>query len=333
MPNVASNAHPRSGRWIRGQLDGLVAGCHRAGSIMVSPDSASSGVAEGHLSAPAVPANELFKVQGKWLAAPYLLVPLCAAVFALDELAWGGAFRRMLPPTPNALFGFTAVFVLPHIFASMFTFADREYLATYRSQLLWGVPAILLLTLGLSLAGGFIPGMVLSGATLWHVLAQQTGIARVFARTPGWRPLSIWGWSLVVAFTGAGIGLFWRPAMFASLILLALSTVLCIPVAFRSKSRVGFFYVWGTQSMTILTAVSALAGYPFLAILLPRIVHDVTAFIFYVVHDRNRNRGASHNVLIRAFSFTRLPVVALALLLPLAANLLFRFRRSARNRW
>jgi hypothetical protein len=155
------------------------------------------------------------------------------------------------------------------------------------------------------------------------VLAQQTGIARVFARTPGW-PLTVWGWSLVVAFTGAGIGLFWRPAMLVSLFLLGLSTVLCVPVAYRTKSRTGFFYIWGTQSMTIVTTVTALSGYPFLAILLPRVVHDVTAFVFYVVHDHNRNRGSGHNVVLRAFSFTRLPVAVLALLVPLSVNVLFQ---------
>jgi hypothetical protein len=264
-----------------------------------------------------------FAVRGKWLAALYLLVPLCAGVLALDELAWHGALRKMLPPTPNALVGFTAVFVLPHIFASLFTFADREYIAAYRSRLVWGIPAIIALTAALFVIGGPVPQIVFWGTTLWHVLAQQTGIARVFLRAPG-RLSSVWGWSLVVAFTGGGIGLFWRPAMLPSLVLLALSTVLCVPVAFRTKSRTGFFYVWGTQSMTILTATAALLGHPFLAILLPRVVHDVTAFIFYVVHDHNRNREASRNFVLRTFSFTRLPVFVLALLVPLSVNLVFQ---------
>jgi hypothetical protein len=259
--------------------------------------------------------------------APYLLVPLCAVVFALDALVWRGALRNMLPPTPNALFGFTAVFVLPHIFASMFTFADREYLAAYRLPLLWGIPGVVLLTVCLGYVGGLFAGMVFWGATLWHVLAQQTGIARVFARTPGWWLMSVWGWSLVVAFTGTGVGLFWRPALLASLALLAVSTVLCVPVAFRTKNRTGFFYVWGTQAMTILTGVTALAGYPFLAILLPRVVHDVTAFTFYLVHDHNRNRGVSHNVLLGGLSFTRAPVVVLALLLPISVNVLFQLSK------
>jgi hypothetical protein len=273
--------------------------------------------------ASAVEGGRPFSVRGAWLAALYLLVPICAAVIALDELAWHGAIRRMLPPTPNALVGFTAVFVLPHIFASLFTFADRDYLATYRSRLLWGVPAIVALTAGLYLIGGPVPGIVFWATTLWHVLAQQTGIAKVFARAPG--PLvSVWGWSLVVAFTAGGIGLFWRPILIPSLVLLGLSTLLCVPVAFRTKNRVGFFYIWGTQSMAILTAAAALLGHPFLAILLPRVVHDVTAFTFYLVHDHNRNRERGHNFVLRAFSFTRLPVFVLALLVPLAVNLVFQ---------
>jgi hypothetical protein len=262
-------------------------------------------------------------VRGGWLAALYLLVPICALILALDELAWHGALRKMLPPTPNALVGFTAVFVLPHIFASLFTFADREYLAAYRSRLSWGVPVILALTAGLFWIGGPLPGVVFWATTLWHVLAQQTGIARVFVKSPG--PLvSVWGWSLVVAFTGGGIGLFWQPAMLPSMVLLGVSTLLCMPVALRTKTRIGFFYIWGTQSMAVLTAVAAVVGHPFLAILLPRVVHDVTAFLFYVVHDHNRNRETKHNFVLRSFTFTRLPVFVLALLVPLSVNLAFQ---------
>ena len=43
-------------------------------------------------------------------------------------------------------------------------------------------------------------------------------------------------------------------------------------------------------------------GYLFLAILGPRLVHDVTAFTFYIVHDMNRHGADPRNHLYRLAS-------------------------------
>jgi uncharacterized membrane protein len=254
------------------------------------------------------------------LLALYGLVPLAAALMLADALLLGHSLRSRLPASPNALFGFTAVFVLPHIFASLFTFADGEYLAAYRNKLLVGVVGVVALMLALNAAGPEIFNMVLWATTLWHVLAQQTGIARVFVRPAPVQ--AAWRWATVSAFTGVGVGLFWPAFMKPSLALLGLSTVLSAFVARSATSRAGAWYVLATQALALFAAAGVLSGYTFFAILVPRIVHDVTGFMFYVAHDHNRNRVRRHNALLRVLTFLPIPIAVLVVAVPLSINVL-----------
>jgi hypothetical protein len=49
--------------------------------------------------------------------------------------------------------------------------------------------------------------------------------------------------------------------------------------------------------------------YYFLAILVPRLVHDVTAYIFYVTHDYNKHHQQPRNALYRLSKACQLPIV------------------------
>jgi hypothetical protein len=51
----------------------------------------------------------------------------------------------------------------------------------------------------------------------------------------------------------------------------------------------------------------AATGYGFFAAVMPRVVHDLSAFTFYIAHDTNRNRVERHGLLYKALGFTRLP--------------------------
>ncbi|MCB0360942.1 MAG: hypothetical protein KDD44_14940, partial [Bdellovibrionales bacterium] len=64
--------------------------------------------------------------------------------------------------------------------------------------------------------------------------------------------------------------------------------------------------------------------YSFFLILLPRVIHDLTAFAFYMVHDANRNAGSrSPNLIYRFLRFSRIspavlgPLLALGIALPI----------------
>jgi len=258
-------------------------------------------------------------IRSRALVALYAFVPVCALLIAADELWWGHALQRHLPATPNALIGFTAVFVLPHILASLFTFADREYLVAYRRPLVISVGAIAALMIGLRAIDPSLLGIVFWASTLWHVLAQQTGIARALIRPSAL--LTAWRWTAVLAFTLGGVGLFYPALVWPSLGFLGLSTVLGGVVAVRAPTSNGALYVAGTQALTVLTAACGLTGYMFFAVLLPRVVHDITGFFFYVAHAHNRNREQRHNWLYAGLAFLPVPIVVLALALPIGVNI------------
>ena len=59
-----------------------------------------------------------------------------------------------------------------------------------------------------------------------------------------------------------------------------------------------------------------LMDYSFFMVLIPRVIHDLTAFAFYITHDQNRNSERTHNALYSIFDRTGIPV---AILCPLLA--------------
>lgn len=71
-------------------------------------------------------------------------------------------------------------------------------------------------------------------------------------------------------------------------------------------------------------------GYSLFVILIPRVIHDVTAYIVYITHDRNRNKHEPVNSIYRLTSFTRLsPVILLPLLSIGFAFVLTSYRQYA----
>jgi hypothetical protein len=57
----------------------------------------------------------------------------------------------------------------------------------------------------------------------------------------------------------------------------------------------GKLFLWGNCAMILLTAWFYWIDYFFLAILAPRVIHDLTAFYIYITHDKNRVSAANHS--------------------------------------
>ena len=253
------------------------------------------------------------------LLAIYVIVPLAWLAVIGDLVLFDGGLRRALPESPEELAWFTAFFVLPHILASQFSFYDREYLGAYRLPLLWGVPFVLAGAGLLYVFDAGTAGLIYIAVTMWHVIAQQVGIAGTLAGR-GSRAFEWWKWLTVVVFTlgltgVAGTWLAWIGAP-----LMVATTGLTIGVARVAAPGIGRQYLWATQAMSLSAGLFAEAGYLFFAILVPRVVHDVTGWAFYLTHDHNRNLDTPRNVLYRAFAFSRLPVPVVVLVLAIAVN-------------
>ena len=260
------------------------------------------------------------------LLAIYAAVPLCLLVAIVDRAFFGGALRQVLPRTPDSILLYLIVFNLPHIVASNLILLDREYLTHYRHRLLGPSIAIAAFVIwGPSVIGIAAFSAFIYAITIWHAIGQQFGLAGQMAKTSK-RWLRVWK----VSGFGAGAAVYfaiYAPAATAGgtlttavVTIFALSlivfTAATIIGARRAAAGYGYAFLGSNYALVTAAAVLFALGYPLLVIMMARIVHDCTAFCFYVVHDQNRNAAAPHNLVYRLFGTLRPPAV---LLCPLAA--------------
>lgn len=272
-------------------------------------------------------------VSYRWLLGLYAIVPVSVLVVLLDRGFFGSSLQRALPLSPEDLRLFTVFFHLPHIVASFLIFLDREYLQSYGKKLGLGIPLIIFGTFLLALGfGGETIFIAMVVSTSYHVVMQQVGLTRGLLREAS-KSFEIWKWLfLVVAVT-----------IYFFLFLPRTETYLEVkrwtdPVLAVSVLAMGWFswrigasslqprgvaYLWANTFLIGAAYLSYLLGYPFFAILMTRVIHDLTAFGFYTVHNYNRNQPTVRNVLFKLPGQTRVllpfwtPLLAVAVAYPL----------------
>lgn len=261
----------------------------------------------------------------RWLQAVYLAAPLALAAALVDATLLGRGLRQALPPSPLAVPGYALVFGMPHILASFFAFADpalARACAPVLKPALWraGLAALAFAPfLGQRWADG-----ALIAATMVHVLGQQSGLATGQAlgsagllSAPGWgHAARSWRWLLagvgvLAALAVGGEGgqvLVESPGPWLQLAgaALLLATPLAAALAWRARAAGGDVRALLALQATVATGWAlALAGYPVLGIVLFRLVHDASAFLFYGTLANARERAApGHNRLYRMLGFS-----------------------------
>ena len=292
-------------------------------------------VSEPHL-------NRSLAVSFRFLLSLYAIIPLCLAVLWLDSLAFNHALRELLPSSPSHFLLFQVLFGTPHIIASNLLLAShRDYLHTYKTKLI-GMTAFIALFFGVGSV--FIPYRVLyiitACWTVYHVLKQQHGIAKAVCRLPGWA-FNLQLWLSVSAGIFIYLGIFLKNSLgpeqasevlqIASVLTAGLvaSTLYCQRLV---PSRFGQYFLWANTLLVVSSWYVYSEQYYFLAILMPRLVHDITAYSFYVSHDVNRHGRQAENGLFRLAKRCRLPVaVVLPFLSFLATYLLQVYGDNAVN--
>lgn len=235
------------------------------------------------------------------LLAIYAPIPVVCLVILADRTLLQGSLQTLLPEHPSRWPLFNWFFIWPHIFASQMTLLDWEYLVEYRQRLTVGLPLV-------ALAGGaaaWFPDsfgrLVFDLFTIYHVITQQTGIAQLM-RGQTDRVFRTWSWLFLGSFALGHAG---PPHLETGLLVgtmgigLVASSLFALWAMRSSGSRLATLYLAANQLMLLLAVGWYLAGYPVFSFLIPRAVHDLTAFTFYVVHDHNRNGVQPHNFLFR----------------------------------
>lgn len=249
----------------------------------------------------------------------YAIIPLCLLAQLADRWWLDGYLLSRLPSSPSHFLLFQLLFGTPHILASSILLAsNREYLQIYRNKLL-AVSALIVLVFGIGSL--FIPYRVLyviaACWTVYHVLKQQHGVGKAVCRLPGWAFFTLL-WLSVLAGILIYMGIFlknsleaeqvtWIKTLASSLtVMLVLASGYCqkwVPGTF------GKYFLWSNTLLVVTSLYFYDQQYYFLAILVPRLVHDMTAYLFYISHDYNKHRPAPQNGLYRLAGRCRVPVV------------------------
>jgi hypothetical protein len=286
--------------------------------------------------------NHKLAVSFRLLLALYAIIPLCLLLQLFD--AWVGQdfLRANLPSSPEHFLLFQILFGTPHIIASAIVLvSNTDYLKFYKLKLVLMTAALALFFGVGSLFISYQMFYVLVAAwTVYHVLKQQHGVARGVSHLPGWA-FYLLLWLSVAAGIFVYMGIFLKNSLDAQqaewvkhaaaglCIGLGFSTVLCQRYV---STTVGRLFLWSNTVLVLSSFYLYVQQYYFLAILAPRLVHDATAYIFYVSHDYNRHHAKPQNALYRWAARCHLPiVVVLPVLSFVLAFVLQRYGDAAVN--
>lgn len=279
------------------------------------------------------------KIPRALLLGIYGIIPIALGVALTDLLVFNGSLRAKLPYSPDELLVFAVFFNLPHIVASSVGFADMEYLKHYRAKII--APALVLIAT-LAIYPGFFETPVFSGVLyLWtviHVIGQQFGMIRLMGRNMS-KYLDLWKWVAISLGAAIYLGTYvpgkdiGQTDEWVRHVTLSGAWALSIPFAWlawkvhsQAETKIGKQSVLANAAMIASILALYSLGYSFFLILIPRFIHDLSAFVFYTAHDLNRNRPSSEaepNLIYRALVSTGIPMrllspaVALALAFPL----------------
>lgn len=224
------------------------------------------------------------------------------------------------------------LFEMPHIIASLVTFADRSYLDFYKNYLRIGIPIIVLLVVVIALINPLAVFLIYVIATAYHAIRQQTGIASLLAKRKG-LAFQVWSWIMILGMAIAWL-LLSAPQFFNQKEILLYSILVfgCVVLSglsgawywYHAKTKIGRWYIFATTAMVLAAYFFIQVGYIFFAFFIIRFIHDITAFTFYIVHDQNRNEGTIQNNFYALFKKLRLPFLILVPLVAISIALLLR---------
>jgi len=239
---------------------------------------------------------------------------------------------QSLPSSPGHLMIFQLLFGTPHILASgILITSNKDYFSYYQKKILWMTLALMLFfSIATQVMSYHMLYIMVAFWTVYHVLKQQHGVGRGIYQLPTWAfYLLLW------LSIGAGISIYmgvflkntltvqqteWvKQAAGGLVISLLLSTFWCQQYV---KTRFGSLFMWSNSFLIISSFYFYTQQYYFLAILIPRLVHDSTAYIFYVTHDANKHAGHPQNFLYRWAEKIKLNVFIVLPLLSFALTFL-----------
>lgn len=249
----------------------------------------------------------------------YSIIPICLLIQLLDVSVWNGYLQANLPSSPSHFLLFQILFGTPHIIASAILITTNvDYFKCYQKKItLMSLALAVIFGVGSQIISYRVLYIMVASWTVYHVLKQQHGIARGVCRLPD-SNFNVLLWLSVAAGIFIYIGIFLNQSLTDKQAdwTRIISALLCVALMLYTlysqnliKSGFGKLFMWANTLLVITSLYLYLQQYYFLAILVPRLVHDATAYLFYVTHDYNRHNDSPENLLYRGTSYLKIPVV------------------------
>lgn len=282
-----------------------------------------------------IPPHNPWSVSFRLLFGLYAIIPICITIYVIDLLFWDHYLQSVLPSSPSHYLLFQILFGTPHIIASnLMLISHADYFKYYKNKLIV-MTALIFLVFGIGSL--YIPYKTLyvmtACWTVYHVFKQQHGIGKAICKLPTWAFYWIL-WLSVITGIFIYLGIFlknswttqqsdWIQLIAVTLTIgLILSTVLCQRYV---KTSLGKSFLWANTLLIVSSCYLYSQQYYFMAILVPRLVHDATAYVFYVTHEYNRHAQTPGNALYKLaarcniYVFIVLPVLSFTLTFVLQA--------------
>lgn len=274
----------------------------------------------------------------------YAAVPLVLLVVFISENLLKSSLVYSMPFRPEKWALWIYIFGMPHVFASMQTMMDKEYLRFYNWRLIGAALFFLALPIVVSnLAGGMAMFLIFTAFIVYHTVAQQFGLTLTALKAKPDATFYVWKWSAI----GLGLvlyGMLYTTPLpiafkFSSVeyhLLLLIAKILLVAIV-ASGLLMAWLYRANKMGLAYLGANTALMatefalfqmGYFAFVVILGRVIHELTAWPIYATHDKNRNSEVQHNWLYRAFKKTRIPTYWLSIALAFALGWILTYSTS-----
>lgn len=265
--------------------------------------------------------QDTLTISKKILLLPYLPSFVFLGAALCDILFFNKLLLSVLPADIKSLFFYYIFFELPHIIASFFMFAEKEYRLAYKEVLYSKLLILTAAGIALFAFSQSLFYVIMVAYTLYHVVRQQFGIAKFYGMSEGRLLNTILVTSVAVgsvAFLSTAVQIKESLLEGASILgLLATLTFLVI----GKEERKNIYLLLFMLSFGCSAVLFGL-GYILLGLLSMRIVHDITAFVFYGTHNHNRRKDGA-NVLFRLFPLNKVSPYFLTIAFAIIFNLCY----------
>lgn len=262
----------------------------------------------------------LDSINKKHLIYIYAIAPFFLAFVLIDHFLFSQHIKGLLPNSPFTLFATLLIFQFPHVIGSQISFLEKEYLTRYKYKFTIGLIVISLFVLLIPPHLNYFLLAALLIMEAFHAAGQQFGLTSLFTKLPN--IYSFKAWRILGAFIFLCVSLltyqiYILPSLYLNiekqnLITIASVAVMCfISLGWqlaKNSSNLGRLYIFANISMVVCSMICFFMQYYFFTILITKLIHDTTSYLFYLNHDSNRLKVSSKNLVYKYLKPNALPL-------------------------